>query len=81
MSDKEAEVLTPELFSDHVLYEQKRTGNSLLECITDSVERFGIEEEDVKKLITEYLMSRLTAECLDSRLLKGIKRSVKILGV
>ncbi len=75
---KEVEVITSDVFSEHVLHTSNQLGITILESIGLAVEKFNIEEESVKRLLTEYLLSRLTAECADARLLKGVKRSVKI---
>lgn len=79
MSDKPlAQVLTPESFSEMVLLKATQTKESLLETMATVCEEYDIEEAKVRKMITAPLLSRLTAECSDARLLKGDLKSKKL---
>ncbi|WPJ72155.1 hypothetical protein DEEACLCL_00138 [Salmonella phage CRW-SP2] len=73
-----AHLLTPESFSEMVLIQAEKRGESILETMTSVCEEYDIDEVRVKKMITAPLLSRLTAECADARLLKGSIKSKKI---
>lgn len=81
MSDQPiaAQVLTPDSFSEMVLLRAEETRGSLLETMALVCEEYDIEEEKIKKLISAPLLSRLTAECSDARLLKGELKSKKLI--
>ncbi|AUG87860.1 late promoter transcriptional regulator [Klebsiella phage vB_KpnM_KpS110] len=80
MSDGQiAQVLTPDSFSEMVLMRAQTTRESLLETMASVCEEYDIEESKIRKMITPPLLSRLTAECADARLLKGELKSKKIL--
>ncbi|AER70187.1 late promoter transcription accessory protein [Salmonella phage SPHG3] len=80
MSDQQiAQVLTPDSFSELVLMRASQRKESILETMASVCEEYDIEEAKVKKLITPPLLSRLTAECSDARLLKGELKSKKLI--
>lgn len=80
MSDEKqpALVMTPELFSEIVLLRAAQTKDSILETLTAVCEENDIDETKVKKMITAPLLSRLTAECSDARLIKDALKSKKL---
>lgn len=80
MSDEKqpALVMTPELFSEIVLLRAARTKDSILETLAAVCEENDIDETKVKKMITAPLLSRLTAECSDARLIKDALKSKKL---
>lgn len=71
-------VLTADLFSEMVLLQASRTGETILETMSELCEEYDIDENRVKKMITAPLLSRLAAECADARLLKGSLKSKKL---
>lgn len=80
MSDEKqpALVMTPELFSEIVLLRAAQTKDSILETLAVVCEENDIDETKVKKMITAPLLSRLTAECSDARLIKDALKSKKL---
>ncbi|HIC4115665.1 late promoter transcription accessory protein [Escherichia coli] len=80
MSDEKqpALVMTPELFSEIVLLRAAQTKDSILETLAAVCEENDIDETKVKKMITAPLLSRLTAECSDARLIKDALKSKKL---
>ncbi len=78
-SPESAQLLTPESFSEMVLVQAERTGESILETMAAVCEEYDIDEIRVKKMMTAPLLSRLTAECADARLLKGSIKSKKLI--
>ncbi|QVW27131.1 late promoter transcription accessory protein [Escherichia phage vB_EcoM-ZQ1] len=80
MSDEKqpALVMTPELFSEIVLLRAAQTKDSILETLASVCEENDIDETKVKKMITAPLLSRLTAECSDARLIKDALKSKKL---
>lgn len=72
------QLLTPESFSEMVLIQAEVKGESILETMASICEEYDIDEQRAKKMITAPLLSRLTAECADARLLKGSIKSKKI---
>lgn len=80
MSDEKqpALVMTPELFSEIVLLRAAQTKDSILETMAAVCEENDIDETKVKKMITAPLLSRLTAECSDARLIKDALKSKKL---
>lgn len=80
MSDEKqpALVMTPELFSEIVLLRATQTKDSILETLAVVCEENDIDETKVKKMITAPLLSRLTAECSDARLIKDVLKSKKL---
>lgn len=83
MSDQPVEqstqVLTPDSFSEMVMLRAEESRVSLLETMALVCEEYDIEEAKVRKLISPPLLSRLTAECSDARLLKGELKSKKLI--
>lgn len=73
-----AQVLNPDSFSEMVLLRAQETKETILETMAVVCEEYDIEESKVRKLITAPLLSRLTAECADARLLKGELKSKKL---
>ncbi|UHS65690.1 late-transcription coactivator [Escherichia phage vB_EcoM-RPN242] len=71
-------VMTPELFSEIVLLRAAQTKDSILETLAAVCEENDIDETKVKKMITAPLLSRLTAECSDARLIKDALKSKKL---
>lgn len=80
MSDEKqpALVMTPELFSEIVLLRAAQTKDSILENLAAVCEENDIDETKVNKMITAPLLSRLTAECSDARLIKDALKSKKL---
>ena len=79
MSDKpSALVLTADTFSELVLLRAASTKDSILETLAIVCEENEIDETRVKKMITPPLLSRLTAECSDARLIKDALKSKKL---
>lgn len=80
MSDQNlpAQVLTPESFSETVLLRASRTKDTILETLAAVCEENDIDETKVRKMITAPLLSRLTAECSDARLIKDALKSKKL---
>lgn len=80
MSDENlpAQVLTPESFSETVLLRASRTKDTILETLAAVCEENDIDESKVRKMITAPLLSRLTAECSDARLIKDALKSKKL---
>lgn len=80
MSDENlpAQVLTPESFSETVLLRASRTKDTILETLAAVCEENDIDETKVRKMITAPLLSRLTAECSDARLIKDALKSKKL---
>lgn len=80
MSDEKplAQVLTPDSFSEMVLLRASGSQETILEALTAVCEANDIDETKVRKMITAPLLSRLTAECSDARLLKGGLKSKKL---
>lgn len=80
MSDEKQPVLvmTPELFSEIVLLRAAQTKDSILETLAAVCEENDVDETKVKKMITAPLLSRLTAECSDARLIKDALKSKKL---
>lgn len=80
MSDKNfpVQVLTPESFSETVLLRASRTKDTILETLVAVCEENDIDETKVRKMITAPLLSRLTAECSDARLIKDALKSKKL---
>lgn len=80
MSDEKlpAQVLTPESFSETVLLRASRTKDTILETLAAVCEENDIDETKVRKMITAPLLSRLTAECSDARLIKDALKSKKL---
>ncbi|MDF4164655.1 late promoter transcription accessory protein [Escherichia coli] len=80
MSDEKqpALVMTPELFSEIVLLRAAQTKDTILETLAAVCEENDIDETKVKKMITAPLLSRLTAECSDARLIKDALKSKKL---
>lgn len=80
MSDEKqpALVMTPELFSEIVLLRATQTKDTILETLAAVCEENDIDETKVKKMITAPLLSRLTAECSDARLIKDVLKSKKL---
>ena len=81
MSDEKqpALVMTPELFSEIVLLRAAQTKDTILETLAAVCEENDIDETKVKKMITAPLLSRLTAECSDARLIKDVLKSKKLI--
>lgn len=73
-----AQLLTPDSFSEMVLLKAQNTKETILETLAALCEEYDIDEVRVKKMITAPLLSRLTAECSDARLLKGSIKSKKL---
>lgn len=71
-------VLTADTFSEMVLLRAASSKDSILETLAAVCEENEIDETKVKKMITAPLLSRLTAECSDARLLKGGVKSKKL---
>lgn len=78
-SPESAQLMTPDSFSEMVLLQAERTGESILETMAAVCEEYDIDEIRVKKMMTAPLLSRLTAECADARLLKGSIKSKKLI--
>ena len=80
MSDEKlpVQVLTPESFSETVLLRASRTKDTILETLAAVCEENDIDETKVRKMITAPLLSRLTAECSDARLIKDALKSKKL---
>lgn len=72
-------IIEPEYFSTLVLNRAYDTAQTLLETLVLVTEELDIDEDKVKRLITAPLMSRLEAECADSKLLKVRCRSKKLI--
>ena len=72
------QVLTPDSFSEMVLLRAAGSKETLLETLAIVCEEHDICESKVKKMITAPLLSRLTAECSDARLIKGVLKSKKL---
>lgn len=81
MSDEKspAQVLTADSFSEAVLLRAARTKESILETLAIVCEEHDIDETKVRKMITAPLLSRLTAECSDARLIKDTLKSKKLI--
>ncbi|AHZ60320.1 hypothetical protein B7N40_24205 [Salmonella enterica subsp. enterica serovar Bovismorbificans] len=80
MSDDKspAQVLTADSFSEAVLLRAARTRETILETLVAVCEENDIDETKVRKMITAPLLSRLTAECSDARLIKDVLKSKKL---
>lgn len=73
-----AQVLTADSFSEAVLLRAARTRETILETLVAVCEENDIDETKVRKMITAPLLSRLTAECSDARLIKDVLKSKKL---
>lgn len=80
MSDDKSptQVLTADSFSEAVLLRAARTRETILETLVAVCEENDIDETKVRKMITAPLLSRLTAECSDARLIKDVLKSKKL---
>lgn len=78
MSEQQ-KLITPESFSEAVMIRAMNHKETLLESMAHVVEELDIDEDNVRKMVTPPLFSRLEAECNDSRLLKDKPRSKKLI--